>query len=92
MTQTTNAGLPQLLAFNLTVFIIVGCGIYIISSTSKQGKLSGQQIIKILITFWFLLFLAWGIEGYVNGNSFIASGIRPFGFTLRLLPILLKAL
>jgi small neutral amino acid transporter SnatA (MarC family) len=92
MTQTTTTGLPQMLAFIVTILIFLGFGIYIVASTNKVGKLSGSQVIKILISFWFLLFVAWGIEGYVNGTSFIESGLRPFGFTLRLLPILLKAL
>lgn len=92
MTQTTTAGLPQMLAFIVTIFVTLGCGIYASVIANKEGKLPASQIWKVLGIFSFLLFSTWAVEGYANGQAVIESGLRPFGLVLRFLPFLLKAL
>jgi hypothetical protein len=94
MTLTTTTGLPQILAFIATIFVILGCGIYatVLANREREGKLRARQIWKILGIFCFLLFLTWATAGYLNGDAFVESGLRPFGLVLRSLPYLLKAL
>ena len=92
MTSTTTTGLPQTLAFITTIFIVLGCGIYATVLANKEGKLRASQIWNILGVFCFLLFSTWATAGYLNGDAFIESGLRPFGLVLRTLPYFLKAL
>jgi hypothetical protein len=92
MTQTTTTGLPQILAFIVTIFVILGCGIFATVLANREGKLRARQIWKVLVIFCFLLFSTWATTGYLNGDAFIESGLRPFGLVLRTLPYLLKAL
>jgi hypothetical protein len=88
MTQTTTV-LPEILASIVTLFIVLGCGIYASAIATKEGKLRANQVLGI---FCFLLFSTWATAGYLNGDAFIESGLRPFGLVLRFLPYLLKAL
>ena len=92
MAQTATADLPQMLAFIVTIFAILGCGIYAIRIANKEGKLKANQIAKVAGMFVFILFSTWAAEGYANGHDVIESGLRPFGLVLRFLPFLLKAL
>ena len=93
MTQTiATTGLPQTLAFITTIFIVLGSGIYATALANREGKLRASQIWKIFGIFCFLLFLTWATAGYLNGDAFIESGLRPFELVLRTLPYLLKAL
>jgi hypothetical protein len=92
MTHTTTAGLPQMLAFIVTIFAILVCGIYALTIANKDGKLRASQIAKVIGIFGFILFSTWAVEGYANGQSVLESGLRPFGLVLRFLPFLLKAL
>ena len=92
MTQTTTTDFAQMLAFVVTVLIALGCGIYASAIATKEWKLRANQIGKVLGIFCFLLFSTWATAGYLNGDAFIESGLRPFGLVLRSLPYLLKAL
>ena len=92
MTQTTTSELSQMLAFIVTIFAILGCGIYAFIIANKEGTLRPSQIAKVFGIFGFILFTTWAAEGYVTGHALIESGLRPFGLVLRLLPLLLKAL
>ena len=93
MTQTTTTtGLPEILAFIVTLFIVLGCGIYASAIATKEWKLRANQIGKVLGIFCFLLFSTWATAGYLNGDAFVESGLRPFRLVLRSLPYLLKAL
>jgi hypothetical protein len=92
MTSGTPTGLPQILAFIATIFVILSCGVYATVLANIEGKLRASQIWKVLGIFCFLLFSTWATAGYLNGDAFIESGLRPFGLVLRILPLLLKAL
>jgi energy-coupling factor transporter transmembrane protein EcfT len=92
MTSGTPTGLPQTLAFIATIFVILSCGIFATVLANREGKLRARQIWKILGIFCFLLFLIWATAGYLNGDAFVESGLRPFGLVLQTLPYLLKAL
>lgn len=92
MTQTTSTDLPQMIAFIVTIFVILSCGIYVSAIVTNEGKLSTSQISKVLGIFCVLLFSTWATAGYLDGDAFVESGLRPFGLVLRILPLLMKAL
>lgn len=79
----------EIVAFIMTIFVMLGCVIY---TVTMEGKLPASQIWKALGIFCVLLFLVWATAGYLNEEAFVESGLRPFGLVLRLLPLLLKAL
>lgn len=89
MTTPVANGLAEIVAFIMTIFVMLGCVIY---AATREGKIHANQIWKTSGIICALLFLIWATAGYINGDAFIESGFRPFGLLLGLVPLLLKAI
>jgi hypothetical protein len=92
MTHTATFEYSQMSAFIVTVFAFLGSVIYAIKIANNEGMLRPRRLAKVTGIFGLILFSTWAAEGYLNGDAFVESGLRPFGLVLRFLPFLLKAL
>jgi hypothetical protein len=92
MTQIPTFGLPQIIAFLVTIFILIGGAIYVQSLSNKEGRLQPSHIAAIIGAWGTLNFLTWGIAGYTSGDQFLESGLGSFKIIVKAIPAIIRAM
>jgi hypothetical protein len=90
--MTPTFGLPHIIAFVVTIFIIIGGGICAQSLSIKEGKLQPVHVVKILGIWGILNFLTWGMAGYASGDQFLESGLGSFKIIVKAIPGIIRAM
>jgi hypothetical protein len=90
--MTSTFGLPHIIAFIVSIFIIIGGGIYAQSLSKRNGKLRPIHAAKILGIWGILNFLTWGMAGYASGDQFLESGLGSFKIIVKAIPGIIKAM
>jgi hypothetical protein len=92
MSTTSTFGLPQIIAFIVTLALIIGLATYLVSIEKRTGQGKAMKIATAIFIWTIFHFITWGTAGFVSGNSFLDSGFDSLKMIIKTIPALLKGL